>query len=83
MIPEETNNSTKKSFKVIVKEEWCKSCEICIEFCPQNVFEMEGFYSEPVHEKKCVGCKLCERLCPDFAITVEEKRDIESENNQN
>jgi len=62
----------KKTFKVIVNEDWCKSCEICVEFCPKNVFEMKGFYSHAVRPGDCIGCRLCEKLCPDFAITVEE-----------
>lgn len=67
----------KKSFKVQVNEAWCKSCEICVEFCPKNVFEMKGFYSHPVRPEDCIGCRLCEKLCPDFAINVEEQEEKE------
>ena len=70
----------KKSFKVEVNKNWCKSCEICVEFCPKDVFEMVGFYSRPVNQEECIGCRLCERLCPDFAIQVKEV-EIEQETN--
>ena len=56
----------------------CKGCNICIENCPQNVYEKsskmnkKGVYLPyPKNEKKCKKCHLCELLCPDQAITVE------------
>ena len=50
---------------------WCKGCGICIEFCPQGVFEANG-QGRPivVHEEKCTACHWCDTHCPDMAITV-------------
>jgi 2-oxoglutarate ferredoxin oxidoreductase subunit delta len=50
---------------------WCKGCGICIEFCPQGVFEANG-QGRPVvvHEHKCTACHWCDIHCPDMAITV-------------
>jgi 2-oxoglutarate ferredoxin oxidoreductase subunit delta len=50
---------------------WCKGCGICIEFCPQGVFEANG-QGRPivVHPGKCTACHWCDTHCPDMAITV-------------
>jgi indolepyruvate ferredoxin oxidoreductase beta subunit len=51
--------------------EWCKSCDICVEFCPERCLRLDAEriveLSDPA---KCTGCRLCEWLCPDFAIRV-------------
>ena len=49
----------------------CKSCGICSDFCPQNVFETDAF-GHPVVARlaDCTGCSFCERHCPDFAIEI-------------
>ena len=50
---------------------WCKGCGICIEFCPQGVFEANG-QGRPriVYPEKCTACHWCDTHCPDMAITV-------------
>ncbi len=50
---------------------WCKGCGICIEFCPQGVFEANGL-GRPVvaHPELCTACHWCDSHCPDLAITV-------------
>ncbi len=53
-----------------IKKEWCKGCEICVEFCPTNVLAMNGPVVEVVNLEACTACGLCEIRCPDFAITV-------------
>jgi len=61
----------KKAAPIItINNAWCKSCEICVEFCPTRVLEMKGFYPIVVDLEKCTACMLCEYRCPDFAITV-------------
>lgn len=70
-IVKETVKKRKKPLPVItVKPEWCKSCEICVQFCPTKVFEMQGYYPVVVDLEKCSTCMMCEYRCPDFAITV-------------
>ena len=57
--------------EINVNHQWCKSCGICIEFCPRDVFEPgERDRAEPVRVKECISCELCERICPDLAITL-------------
>lgn len=60
------------SVKISVRREWCKSCGICIEFCPKGVLVPDD-QEKPIPENidACIKCKLCELRCPDFAITVE------------
>lgn len=74
---------------IIVNEDWCKGCKVCIERCPVNALEESdklnklGIYPPRLKKvNKCNYCRLCELLCPDFAITVipEEKKKIESKN---
>ena len=54
--------------------ELCKACGVCIELCPDKVFDRDklGF---PVlaRESACRQCLLCELHCPDFAIEVRRR----------
>jgi 2-oxoglutarate ferredoxin oxidoreductase subunit delta len=60
---------------VSIKREWCKSCGICIEFCPKKVFDTDD-EGRPVvsRPEECGSCQICEQLCPDFAITVRREK---------
>ncbi len=62
---------------VVVSEDLCKGCGICIAMCPMKVLEKSdklskrGFYVPvPAKQEKCTGCLLCQHYCPDFAIYV-------------
>ena len=66
------------SGRIIINEERCKGCEICIAACPPAVISLAGhinsrgyrpaFLLDPAH--LCTGCALCAVVCPDVAITV-------------
>jgi len=65
--------------KVILHEERCKGCKLCIEFCPRHILEVDkkinakGFFSIKVTEQeKCTGCASCAVMCPDVAIEIEK-----------
>jgi len=60
----------KKLPTITINKEWCKGCEICVEFCPTHVLAMNGPVVEVVNLEACTACGLCEIRCPDFAITV-------------
>ena len=66
-----SDDKSQKDLPVIVKEEWCKGCYICVEFCPTKVLELIDTKAKVVAPEKCIFCKLCEIRCPDFAITVD------------
>jgi len=56
--------------KIEIIEKYCKSCYICIEFCPTNVLEMKGLVASVKNLEACIKCMQCELRCPDFAIKV-------------
>ena len=67
---------------VHIDDSLCKSCGLCIYFCPKKVFEItdrvnkKGFnISGAVREKDCTQCKICEMTCPDLAIYVEKTKE--------
>lgn len=64
---------TGRSVAVIVFEESCKACGLCIDLCPTKVFDDAPNHRMPVVARiaDCTGCKICEFLCPDWAISVE------------
>ena len=62
--------------EVVINQEWCKGCGICVAFCPKEVLELddEG-HAIWAHPENCIKCALCEMRCPDVAV---ELVDIES-----
>ncbi len=63
--------SKKGQNRVVVYPDWCKSCGICIAFCPKHVLASgpDG-KARVVDEAACINCGFCELHCPDFAIVV-------------
>jgi len=63
-----------KKFRIEMRRDRCKGCEICVEFCPKKVFEADELGRPvPVRIDDCIGCGTCELRCPDFAIEVKSK----------
>ena len=79
------NKKSKSSSALVeINENLCKGCDICIEFCPTDVFEKsdklncKGYYLPVIaREEDCTGCLLCELMCPEFGlvITIMDKPD--------
>ncbi len=70
---DDKNESAKGT--VIIDEDLCKGCAICVVFCPTSALAMggrlnkKGYYlPELVEPTKCNGCDVCGMHCPDFAI---------------
>lgn len=63
--------------KLVLKKDFCKSCQLCINFCPQGILELDqklnklGF--QPVRvkdESKCKACMRCVLICPEACIEI-------------
>ena len=73
---------TRKNVLVILQEQ-CKQCGLCIEFCPKKVlcFDMSKYNRKGYHPvttcdlNACVNCGFCERICPDMAIFLALKEE--------
>ena len=70
----------KTAKEIIIDDQFCKGCSLCIEVCPRKVFRgspkrSRAGYSMPqaADPGKCSVCFLCEMTCPDLAITVVEE----------
>jgi len=57
---------------VLVDMTRCRSCDLCVKLCPEDVFITQAPLFKAVVERiaDCTGCRLCEFLCPDWAIDV-------------
>lgn len=63
--------------EVHINDALCKGCNICVEFCPKEVFEVSEevgprgyFVPVAARPEECSACMLCEHLCPELAITI-------------
>jgi len=62
----------KDGMSIYIDYDWCKACDICIEFCPKEVYDYSAL-GQPVTSRPedCTLCMICVHRCPDFAITIE------------
>ena len=65
---------------VMVNEDVCKGCGLCIDACPKKIMEInkehlnkKGYHpAHCVSLEACIGCAFCATMCPDVAIVVEK-----------
>lgn len=64
---------------VVIDENRCKGCALCITACQQHVLVMNdsrlngrGYHPAELVDPKgrCTGCALCAVICPDACFTV-------------
>lgn len=68
----------KSRLVIMIDEEYCKGCLLCIHYCPKKVLDKstrrntKGYVVPRVERLgDCSQCKLCEYFCPELAVTVE------------
>ena len=67
---------------VVINEDRCKGCALCVDACPKDVLALAGRkvnvhgypYVEAVTADDCIGCASCGIVCPDGCITVYRKK---------
>jgi 2-oxoglutarate ferredoxin oxidoreductase subunit delta len=63
--------SNPASGKVVIREEECKGCGLCVESCPPKCLELAAELSSyGVHAARykgtgCTGCGICFYCCPE------------------
>jgi len=70
---------TQPRANVVVLEERCKACELCVVACPQGNLKLStrlnqaGFHPAEFSYRgvkgECTACGVCYWVCPDFAIS--------------
>lgn len=63
---------TEKGHRIRIIKPFCKSCEICVQFCPEDVLGLgNDLKVSVINPERCTACRWCELHCPDLAIFVE------------
>jgi len=65
--------------KIIIDENICQGCELCISVCPKKLIKIsktkvnaKGYHPADIEDvDACVSCAACATICPDIAITIE------------
>ena len=61
---------------IVIEEERCKGCEVCIPTCPEDVIVLsknvnsKGYHYAIKQNENCTGCTNCAVVCPDGVISV-------------
>lgn len=67
---------------IVVDEQRCKGCSVCVASCPTKVLELHPtdvndksyHYARLKNDDDCIGCASCGLVCPDGCITVYKVR---------
>ena len=63
---------------VVVNQERCKGCDLCVVACPSEVLELHPrkvnnkghHYVYMKNPDACIGCASCGVVCPDGCLTI-------------
>jgi len=63
--------------KIVINEDKCKGCGLCVEVCPKKCLEMSKEFNKVgyhpalfVSQDSCTSCGFCYQMCPDVCIEV-------------
>ena len=66
--------------RIVVDDDKCRGCALCVEFCPKNVLRLADRFNRdglrPVEmgwPERCIGCATCATVCPHVAIVLVER----------
>jgi 2-oxoglutarate ferredoxin oxidoreductase subunit delta len=69
---------------LVILQEQCKECGLCVEFCPKKVLCFTDIYNRKGYHPvtacdidACVNCEFCERICPDMAIFLANREEAQ------
>jgi 2-oxoglutarate ferredoxin oxidoreductase subunit delta len=69
---------------LVILQEQCKECGLCVEFCPKKVLCFTDVYNRKGYHPvtacdidACVNCEFCERICPDMAIFLANREEAQ------
>lgn len=69
--PDTESSEPARQYRIDIFEAWCKSCGICVAFCPRGCLEpSEEGPPLVARADLCSGCSWCEIHCPDFAVRI-------------
>jgi NAD-dependent dihydropyrimidine dehydrogenase PreA subunit len=60
-------------YGVQVDQDACSGCELCIETCPMDVYEIKDEVAIPINAGDCLGCESCIIVCDQDAITISDE----------
>jgi len=56
---------------MLVNQELCKGCGICVDACPNGAISLSGGKAV-IDQAKCTSCELCAEICPTSALQSPE-----------
>jgi Fe-S-cluster-containing hydrogenase component 2 len=61
---------------MIIDEDMCSGCELCVDRCPVGAISMREDGVAQVTHEKCLGCGVCEVVCGQGAMSLQKRDDL-------
>lgn len=65
-----------KMFPLVIREEQCSRCGICIKLCPEKSLVQDSEKRVIVDYAKCTLCHRCFAFCPSGAVTIGTRKAV-------